>query len=310
MDNSLDEKLVRLNPSKSSAHHSAQDISGINPQDALLDSSQGKINNQKRIITRIEAQKTKGRYNIYIDGEYAFPVDEGVLVKHILRKGSVVSPDFQRQLVAEDNVSKAYSRALHYLNYKMRTEKEVRDDLMKQGYAQQSDVVIEKLLSLNLLDDELYAKSYTRTMAQVNRKGPRVIERELVQKGVSPQAIEVGQAEYTFEEQVSNAYVLIKKRMKKTHKTSERQRMQKINAYLMQKGFDQSVIAEAFNQAEPGVTEDEEYQALVQQGDKALKRYKRKATGYALKQKVRAFLYSKGFSAEMIECYVDEKDEW
>ena len=39
-------------------------------------------------ITKITAQKKAGRYNIYLNGKFAFPVSEEVLVKYRLLKGS------------------------------------------------------------------------------------------------------------------------------------------------------------------------------------------------------------------------------
>lgn len=33
-------------------------------------------------ITKIEAQKRKGRFNVYVDGQYAFPISEEVLIKY------------------------------------------------------------------------------------------------------------------------------------------------------------------------------------------------------------------------------------
>jgi hypothetical protein len=33
-------------------------------------------------ITKIEAQQRAGRYNIYVNGRYAFPVSEDVLIRY------------------------------------------------------------------------------------------------------------------------------------------------------------------------------------------------------------------------------------
>ena len=37
-------------------------------------------------ITKITAQKRRGRYNIFLDGQYAFPVSETTLVTYHLAK--------------------------------------------------------------------------------------------------------------------------------------------------------------------------------------------------------------------------------
>lgn len=263
--------------------------------------------NYQRTITKISAQKRKGRYNVYLGGEYAFPIAEALLVKHLLRKGMLISEEFQKQLEVEDNFAKAYTRALNYLSYKMRTEQEIRDDLAEHEFLAQADAVVDKLKEQNLINDLEYAKSYVRTAARVNRKGPRVIAQDLTERGVDDQSIQVAQVEYDLSEQVENACALIKKRMKKRNKTSERQRMQKLNNYLFKKGYTNEVINLAFDEMEPEVDEDEEYDALVKQGEKALRRYSRKTQGYELHQKTKAFLYSKGFKRELIERFMTEK---
>jgi len=38
------------------------------------------------VITKIEAQKKKGRYNIYLNDAFAFGVDEATVVKYALFK--------------------------------------------------------------------------------------------------------------------------------------------------------------------------------------------------------------------------------
>lgn len=268
-----------------------------------------KYSTPKREITKIQAQKRKGRYNIYLDDEYAFPVDESILIKHMLMKGSHVSVELQKQLETEDNFSKAYTRALNYLSYALRTEKQVRDDLADKEFEAFSDAVIEKLKDQRLINDLEYAKSYVRTAANLNRKGPNLIARELITKGVGELLIEEAMDEYPHDLQVENAAILIEKRMKKPNKSSERHKMNKINAYLYGKGFTNNVINEAFDQVEPEVSEDEEYASLVKQADKAYRRYELKASGYELIQKVKAYVYSKGYPSDLINRYIDQKNE-
>ena len=57
-----------------------------------------------------------------------------------------------------------------------------------------------------------------------------------------------------------------------------------------------------------GSSQDDEYKTLVRQADKSYKRYVRKYKGYELTQRLRSFLYSKGFPNELIKRYIDERD--
>ena len=45
---------------------------------------------QIRQITAIVAQKRPGRFNVFLNGQYAFPVAESVLIKYRLYKGMEV----------------------------------------------------------------------------------------------------------------------------------------------------------------------------------------------------------------------------
>lgn len=260
-------------------------------------------------ITSIQAQKRKGRYNIYLNDKYAFPVDEALIIKHLLRKGMEVSPELQATLKAEDTFRKAYQRALNYLSYGLRSEKEVRDDLIEREFEEYTDEVIEKLKDQRLINDLEYAKAYVRTAANLNRKGPRVIARELKKRGIDELKIEEAMPEYQQEDLVYNAVFLAEKQWKKAKKKSQKEAVQKVRQFLMQKGFNKDTINIAIETIDTEKDDDEEYEALVVQGEKAWKRYARKTEGYELKQKTKAYLYTKGYPTELINRFLEAKEE-
>lgn len=49
-------------------------------------------------ITKITSQKQKGRYNIFIDEQFAFGVTESVLIKFRLAKGLEIDSSLQRDI--------------------------------------------------------------------------------------------------------------------------------------------------------------------------------------------------------------------
>src|SRR5690625_147307 len=78
------------------------------------------------IITKISRQKKNtSRYNIFIANEYAFSVSEDVLVRYRLYKGMELTRELMKEIKASESWNKVYSDALFYLNYRMRTEKEM-----------------------------------------------------------------------------------------------------------------------------------------------------------------------------------------
>lgn len=163
-------------------------------------------------ITKIEAQKRRGRYNIYLDGQYAFPVSEAVLVQFRLAKGMMLSQQQQEQIGEADQASQAYQLALNYLSHQLRTEFEIRH------YLKEHDIplavrhsVVQRLQELRLLDDQNYADSYVRTAKLTTDKGPTVIRQKLKQKGVADLQIEAALDQYTPAEQVENGLKIAQK---------------------------------------------------------------------------------------------------
>lgn len=259
-------------------------------------------------ITKIETQKRKGRYNVYLDGEYAFPIDESVLVKYVLFKGMEVSKEFQEQLEEEDNFSKAFSRAVNYLSYSLRSEKEVRDDLLKHEFTlDTAEKAIEKLREMKYIDDLTYAESYTRTAANLNGKGPYTIRQELKKRGVPESIVEQALLQYPLEQRIENGVAAASKVLKRTKQSSSKEATNKIRQNLMQKGFNSDEIAEILTHVDTEKEEEDEYEALKKQGEK-IWRKQSKLTGSKKIQKVKANLYQKGFDSELITQFINEKE--
>lgn len=267
--------------------------------------NEGKTNPK---ITKIETQKRKGRYNVYLDGEYAFPIDESVLVNHVLFKGMEISKEFQKQLDEEDDFSKAFSRAVNYLSYSLRSEREVRDDLLKHEFSlETAEKAIEKLKTMKYIDDLTYAESYTRTAANLNGKGPYTIRQELKKRGVHDTIIEQALMQYPLEQRIENGVAAANKVLKRTKQSSSKETANKVRQNLMQKGFNSDEITEILTHIDTEKEEDDEYEALKKHGEK-IWRKQSKLTGSKKIQKVKTNLYQKGFDGELITQFINEKE--
>lgn len=268
----------------------------------------GMTRSEYPVITKITTQRRKGRYNIFLDEKYAFAVDEALLIKHMLRKDMEISPAMQKELEEEDTGKKAYQRAVVYLQYALRSEKEVREDLIKHEFEEQADDVIDLLKSQGFINDAEYAKSYVRTASNLNRKGPRVIEQELFRKGISESDISQSMEEYPFSLRVENAFKLGEKVIHKSSSRSTRQTKQKLSEYLMQKGYDTDIIQTVIEDLPFEKEEAEEWDALVLQAEKAWRRYSKFEQRDQI-QKTKSNLYQKGFPMELINRYIETKEE-
>ncbi|MRG87525.1 recombination regulator RecX [Salinibacillus xinjiangensis] len=264
-------------------------------------------------ITRITTQKRKkSRYNIFIEkgskDEYAFSVDEDVLIKHMLRKGMDLDEATMRMLKAQDEVHKFYAMAINLLSYRIRSKKEITDYLKKkEAEMEQIEQVLTKLEQEGYINDREFANTFVRSRINTSSKGPMFLKKELMEKGVAKSIIDEAVQVYTPEKQREKVHKLVAKKLQSSSKKSFQQQLQAIQGTLIQKGFSGEVIQEVLQDAkEEYQNQDEEKEAVVHQGLKLVAKYERKAEGFELKQKVKAALYRKGFSFDYIEAFIEE----
>ncbi|MBM7662587.1 regulatory protein [Bacillus mesophilus] len=265
------------------------------------------------IITKITTQKkAKDRYNIFIDdgkGErYAFSVHEDVLISHNLQKGQEIDEFDIEEISFNDDVTKAFQQSLVYLSYRMRATSEVIQHLKEKEYEDAViQEVIHKVTNLSYLNDEEFAVAYVNTNAKVSLKGPVVLKQELLQKKMPSRIIEHALSQYSFDHQVQYAKKYCDKTYKKTVTSSERMQKQKITEALIRKGFTQDVITIVLDESVPERDAQEEWVAICNMGEKAHRRYS-KFNGWEYSQKMKQYLFQKGFPIDLIEQYLQSED--
>ncbi|MEH7384342.1 RecX family transcriptional regulator, partial [Bacillus sp. JJ1521] len=144
------------------------------------------------IIAKITTQKKNTeRFNIFLDygngngEEYAFSVDQDILISFQLKKGMELDDLDITEIQFEDEVKKAFNSALNFLSYRMRSTKEVIDYLKKKEVDDPIiPDVLHKLADYKYVNDEEFAKAYVRTQINTTTKGPEVIKQELFEKGI------------------------------------------------------------------------------------------------------------------------------
>ena len=143
-----------------------------------------------RIITALTAQKKNpNRINVFLDGEFAFGLER--IVAAWLRINQELSDEKIASLLNEDTREVAYQRALHFLSFRPRTEKEVRQNLLSKEFeAELIEEVIDRLKEKRLLDDLQFARAWIENRNTYRPRGQRALAVELQQKGVSRAAIE------------------------------------------------------------------------------------------------------------------------
>lgn len=185
-------------------------------------------------------KRNKERVNVYLDGEFAFGLSR--IVAAWLHPGQELSAEKIAELQAQDDIEVALQRALNFLSYRPRSEKEVRQNLKKHNYDQAViDEIIERLVRGRLVDDAYFAELWVENRSEFRPRGSRMLRVELRQKGVPDRMIE--QALSNLDE----LNLAIKAAQKKSHRFKNLEQdefRKKMYGFLARRGFHYEVIAE------------------------------------------------------------------
>jgi regulatory protein len=190
-------------------------------------------------ITALRFQKrNKDRVNVYLDGRFAFGL-AAVEAAH-LKVGQELSDADIARLRNQDEIERAYERALNFLSYRPRSEAEVRRNLRgKNLEGAVVESVIERLKRAGLLDDREFARYWVENRLRFKPRGARALRQELWEKGV-PDAV-IAEAIEGFDEEDAARRVAEAGARRMAH-LEPRDFRRKLNAYMARRGFSYAVI--------------------------------------------------------------------
>lgn len=195
-------------------------------------------------ITSIEKQKKKGRYNVFLDGEFAFGIYEDTLVRFSLRKNDVLTEEKMTEIRDYDEFNYGKKVGYDFLYYRQRSEKELRTILKQKNISEKnSDKIIDFFISHKFLKDEEFARSFVANELLKKPSGKRMIYQKLIQKGISKEVIEQVLAS-SYPDESAGAETLLKKYSLKLKNKPLPVQKQKAYNYLISRGFDFSITKE------------------------------------------------------------------
>lgn len=152
----------------------------------------------------------------------------------------------------ESNLEDALKRAYRFLDYRPRSEAEVRIKLTQLGFSQPIiETTLEKLRSLKFLDDEAFARGWALGRVQGRGFGPLRVERELQQKGVAETLIsQIVQETFSRQGGIEVGKKLLERRFKDKD-LGDVKVLRRAVDFLRRRGYHRSVIAELVEQARP-----------------------------------------------------------
>lgn len=202
-------------------------------------------------ITQIQVQKKrKNRCSIFLDDEYAFGLDQEIIFQFGLKKGDVLTEQQIEEIVLNEEKKRAKDRALNFLSYRDRSEKEIRTKLKDVGYEEKIiDWVIAELKRLKFLDDQRFAHSFAQSQMIIRPMGEYFLKRELKQKGLDAELIEqTVEKVYEEKDQVSVALELAQQRKKRYANVDVMKAKKRVSDFLLRRGFSWDIVSEVLEQ--------------------------------------------------------------
>lgn len=138
-----------------------------------------------------------------------------------------------------------------YLGYRDRSVKEMRLKLNQKGYPEEViEMVLEMLIKANLLNDERFATTFSRSKIEGKSWGPEKIRSELYIKGIDKELLEqVIRNMYEEYSQFDLIRKLLTKRLRYQDKLEQKDMKRHID-YLKRRGFRWDMIREVIAEYE------------------------------------------------------------
>ncbi|MEK7580699.1 MAG: RecX family transcriptional regulator [Patescibacteria group bacterium] len=211
-------------------------------------------------ITSLDPQKAtknkdKKRFNVYLNEKYTFSIGQENLLKFKLAVGKILSENEIIQITKGEFFNYLVDRAINFLSFRPRSEKEIKDYLIKKISTKQKikfseaketkviEEVINKLKKYNYIDDLEFATWWIESRNANKQKGFKLIKQELTQKGLSREVLEKFEKG---QDEVKLALIALSKRESRWKKLDGFSLKKKIYAFLANRGFDYETISEAF----------------------------------------------------------------
>ncbi|MCX7885388.1 MAG: RecX family transcriptional regulator [Caloramator sp.] len=197
-----------------------------------------------KITKVIKQNNTNGRYNIFVDDEYAFSASDEDILKYSIKSGVEISKEQLNFLIESCEETKCYNYALYILSKKDYTEYEISKKLSNKGYSFTTiNKTIEKLKLYDIINDERYAKKYINDCINIKKYGKKKIEYNLKNKGINPDIIK--QYFFDVDNEYENALEISKKKLK--YINNKKDIKNKLIRHLLSKGFEYDIIKKAIN---------------------------------------------------------------
>ena len=229
---------------------------------------------------------------------FELTVHEELILMYRLVVGKELTSDQFEAIHAKLDLGKAYQYAVNLLSRRSYTQGEMIQKLLAREYEDFIvDEVMKRLVQSEIINDQYYAIQYVSHHMNLGKKGPNLLNRELLEKQINQCYVTEALKLYSDEKQQENIERLHQQQIRQNNKYGSFYLKQKVSQNLMLKGFNRELIEACVNQV---TIDDEDERELLEKELLKLMRKHQKLDEFKKKTKVIQTLARKGYSFDMI----------
>ena len=249
----------------------------------------------------LKYKKIKNKYRVYFDNDIKVDLNDNIILRYeLLLKKEIDNKTFDKMII-DNNKEEMYNIAVKYISIKIRSRAEIYNYLKKKEYDKEEiDNIINRLEKNNLINDDLYIKSYIHDRFYLSSDGLNKIKKYLLDLKLDEDTIDNYIEEIDREEIIDKLNKLIDKKIKSTKNYSGNILKLRIMNYFYDLGYSKSDIEEVLDNKnlvniDSGI---KEYYKLYN-------KYSKKYNDYELENIIRTKLYQKGYDLNEIKKNID-----
>ena len=238
-------------------------------------------------------KKSGKKYKIVLEDGTEIKTFDDVIINYNLLYHKDIDDILLNKIIKDNAYYEVYNKVLNLISKKIRSEKEINEFLDK--YDVDKNKIINKLKSINLINDKNFAKAYISDKINLSNEGIDKIKNDLLKHNIDLNIIEEELSKIDNDLINKKIEKLINKKIKNSKYTGYKLKYKVVNE-LINLGYDKYTIIEIYDSLD--IKNDN---LIVNEYDKLYRQLSKKYSGKELEYKINTKLYNKGFTKEEID---------
>ena len=242
----------------------------------------------------LKYKKIKNKYKVYFDNNLTIDLYEDTILKYNLLLKKDINDKTLDDMIAFNNKEEIYFNTLKYISIKIRSKEEIYKYLQKKNYdIKDINEIISRLEKENIIDDEVYIRSYIHDRFNLSSEGPLKIKYSL--NNMDNNLVKKYISEISEEDIINKLDKLVDKKIKSIKNYSGNVLKMKILNYFSNLGYSKEDIEKVLS------TKNIKNDNGIKEYTKLYNKYSKKYEGYELEKVIANKLYSKGYDINEIK---------